>query len=203
MATIALYGFGDTDRSGKIRWTACELGLEIEERPVAFGKHLGPPYTDVNPFGQIPTVEYGGKTYVESTAICHLLAEDVEEPKLWIGRGEPERTTYLHWLALFGETFEGRLVECAVSKLGLIGPEYFALHEKALRRKLAVAAARLPAEGYLCGSQFTLADVLAGYSLRLAVQTGLLDHEGARAYLRRLAARPAAKASRVFASLPD
>jgi glutathione S-transferase len=61
----------------------------------------------------------------------------------------------------------------------------------------------LPGDGYLCGEQFTIADVLAGYSLRLAVQCELLEYASVAAYLDRLRARPAAKASRIFASLRD
>ena len=30
--TVELYGFGDNDRSGKVRWTATELGLPVEEQ---------------------------------------------------------------------------------------------------------------------------------------------------------------------------
>jgi len=199
--SIRLHGFGDVDRSGKVRWVACELGLEVEDVPVGFGAHRKPPYTELNPFGQIPTAEFRGETLVESTAICHVLAESFEEPKLYVERGEPGRRDYLFWLAVFGETMESRLVECAVSRAGILGPEYFDLHEKALRRKLAVVAAKLPREGYLCGERFTVADVLAGYNLRLAVQCELVGRDAVEPYLGRLVSRPAAQTSRVFASL--
>jgi glutathione S-transferase len=88
-----------------------------------------------------------------------------------------------------------------VSLIGLIGREYFELHEKNLRFKLGVLAAKQPAEGYLCGGAFTVADVVAGYNLRLAVQCRLIERDAVEPYLGRLCARPAAKESRVFASL--
>ena len=75
------------------------------------------------------------------------------------------------------------------------------MHERSCRRKLGVLAAQLPAEGFLCGDAFTLADVLAGYSLRLGVQTGLVERDAVEPYLSRLVARPAAQRARVFASL--
>ena len=198
--TIELYSFGDVDRSGKIRWLAEELGLEVVENRVGFGEHRKDPYLQLNPLGQIPTVRFRGKTLIESTAIGQNLVEAFDEPKLWVGRGEPERDDYLFWLSAFAETLEGRLVECAVSKAGMLGPEYFQLHERSCRRKLGVLADKLPDEGWLCGERFTLADVTAGYSLRLGIQVGLLERDRAEPYLSRLITRPAAQRSRIFAS---
>ncbi len=201
--SITLYSFGDNDRSGKVRWVACELGLAIDEHRVKPGEHRAAPYKALNPLAQIPSARFRSEVLLESTAICHELVEAFENPKLWVGPAEANRRPYLFWLAVFGETLEARLVECAVSKAGLISEDYFELHEKSLRFKLAVVADKLPAEGYLCGSRFTLADILAGYSLRLATQCQLIDMAAVEAYLDRLRARPAAKASRIFASLDD
>ena len=198
---VTLWGFGDVDRSGKVRWLAAELGVPVVERRVAPGDHTRKPYIDMNPLAQIPTAEYRGETFIESTAICHVLAESVREPKLWVGPGEPNRSKYLFWLAAFGETLEGRLVECAVSRAGLLGPEHFTLHEKRLRPKLTAVTGMLPRDGYLCGERFTVADVLAGYSLRLAVNVALVDRSAVEPYLGRLVARAAARESRIFASL--
>lgn len=198
---IQLHGFSDNDRSGKVRWIARELGLAVEEQRLSPPEHHAPPYVALNPLAQVPTVRFRGETLLESTAICHALAEAFTEPKLWIGPGEPGRRAYLFWLAAFAETLEGRLVECAVSKLGILPPAYFSLHEGTVRRKLGVLAARLPKEGYLAGERFTVADVVAGYNLRLGVQVGLLERAAAEPYLGRLVARPAAQESRVFASL--
>jgi glutathione S-transferase len=199
--TITLYSFGDDDRSGKVRWVAAELGLDVIENRVKPGAHRAAPYTDGNPFAQIPTTEFRGQTLIESTSTCQSIAEAFDEPRLWIGPREPSRAEYLVWLSTFAETLEGRLVECAVSRAGILGPEYFALHEKVLRFKLAIVAKRLPARGYLCGEHFTVADVVAGYSLRLAVQCELVDRGALEPYLGRLVAREGARLSRVFASL--
>ena len=40
--TIRIYSFFDVDRSGKVRWTACELGYEIEESRIAVQAGLLP-----------------------------------------------------------------------------------------------------------------------------------------------------------------
>ncbi|MBK7584649.1 MAG: glutathione S-transferase family protein [Myxococcales bacterium] len=199
--SITLYAFGDQDRSGKVRWVAAELGLVVDERPVKPGAHRASPYTELNAFAQIPTVVFRDVTLMESTAICHVLAEAFKRPKLWIGPGERGRSKYLFWLAAFGENLEGRLVECAVSRAGILGPEHFAVHERYLRFKLGVLGSLLPKQGYLCGKRFTLADVLAGYSLRLAIQCELVERKTVEPYFSRLVARPSAPVSRIFASL--
>lgn len=203
MEKVTLYGFGDNDRSGKVRWTACELGLEIEEKRLKLGEHRRPPYTDMNPLGQIPTVMFREQVWIESTSACQLLAESFDVPKLWIGRGEPERATYLFWISAFTETLEGRLVESVLSKAGVLTGGHHQLHEDSLRFKLGALLKLLPSSDYLCGDAFTLADVMAGYGLRLALRLELVDEHIVRPYIDRLRARPAAKESRIFASLDD
>lgn len=199
--SITIYGFGDVDRSGKLRWLAHELGLDVREERVGFGEQHKTPYLDLNPLGQIPTAIFRKQTLIESTAACHTIAESFESPKLWVGRGEPERQKYLKWLAIFGETLEGRLVECALSKGGVLDSKYLELHERRLRPKLEVVASMLPKEGFVASDRFTIADIAAGYSLRLAVRLGLVPRGAVEPYLSRLVDRPAATAARFFASL--
>lgn len=197
--TVELYSLADVDRSGKVRWTAAELGLTVVENRVGFGAHRKPPYTELNPYGHVPTARFRGEVLLESTAICQALADAFPDAGLRVDPGEPGRRTYLYWLAVFTETLEARLVECAVSRSGLLGPEYFQLHERTLRRKIEVVSKQLPETGFLCGDRFTLADICAGYSLRLAVQCGFL--EAVPPYLERLTTRPAAVEARIFDSL--
>ena len=201
--SITLHGFGDNDRSGKIRWLARELGLEIEEQRVSLGAHRKAPYRELNPLAQIPTLIFRGQTYVESTAACQALAEAFDSPKLWVGRGEAQRSAYLYWLAAFTESLEGRLVEALLSRVGVLDSAFFGLHEKTLRFKLRVLADQLPESGFLCGPDLTVADVAAGYSLRLALQSGLVEREAIDPYFSRLVARPAAGDARFFDGLPS
>jgi glutathione S-transferase len=65
---IRIWSFSDVDRSGKVRWTAQELGYEIEESRLPIGGLSQAPYRHMNPFEQVPTVELEGRTYIESTA---------------------------------------------------------------------------------------------------------------------------------------
>ena len=198
---ITLYSFADVDRSGKVRWVAHELGLTVDERRLSYPQHLAPPYTDLNPLRQVPTVLRGGKVLLESTAICHLLAESTTDPKLWIGPGEPHRDLYLYWLAASGETLETRMVDCAVSKAGILGPEYLELHSPLVKRKLQTLASQLPPQGWVAGDRFTIADIVTAYAMRLGVETGMLQRDEVDPWMSRAMARPAARASHFFAGL--
>lgn len=123
-SALELYGFSTNDRSGKVRWLAHELGLEVVEHRLDFGDQRSEEYLALNPYASIPTIIWRGETLTESTASCIYLAD-----------------------------------------------------------------------------RFTVADIVAAYSLRLAVGGGLIDFEAISGYLEPLMARAAAKTSEFFASL--
>jgi glutathione S-transferase len=199
--TVHLHGFGLNDRSGKIRWLCHELDLPLEEHRVGLGDHRKPPYTDLNPYGMIPAVQLGDRTLIESTAICTWLAEQHPDAGLVVPPGAPERFDYLRWIALFAETFESRLVEHLLAGAGVFPPAFLETTGSRLRRQLPILVGELPASGFLVAGRFTLADIEAAYSLRLAIAAGLLSLDDVGGYLRPLMARPAAKAAGFFSSI--
>ena len=197
---IKLWSFADVDRSGKVRWTANELGYEIEEQRVGLGEHAGESYRALNPYAHIPTAEFEGQRLVESTAICLALAERHPDSGL-IPQNRELRDQFWQTLNLSTTTFETPVVLYYLAQRGIIDDAWAPLCEPPLRRRLPVFASSLPAEDYICGS-FSLADICAAYVLRIAVQAELLPLEGRlRAYLRRLMARPAAQEARFFVGL--
>jgi len=199
--TLHLHAFGQADRSGKIRWLCGELGIPVEEHRLRPPDHRKPPYTELNPYGMVPTAQYGGRTMIESTAISTWLAEQHPDAGLTVSADHPERFDYLQWVALFAETLESRLVEYRLAKVDYI-PAVFADTTKArLERQLPIAVAQLPAEGFLVAGRLTLADIEAAYSLRLAIAAELLALDDVAGYLRPLMARPAAQAAGFFASI--
>jgi len=201
--SLTLYGFGFNDRSGKVRWTAHELGLRVEEKRLGLGEHRKPPYTDLNPFGFVPTAQWQGRTMIESTATCTWLAEQHPEAGLVVGPEEPQRYEYLQWMSSFAETTEAKLVEYLLSKYEMMDEHHARLNGPVLRRRMKVVVDRLP-DGFLVADRFTLADILASYSLRLAVSSDLVPFDDVSHYLQPLMDRPAAKASRFFSSIePD
>jgi glutathione S-transferase len=201
--TIEIFGFGTHDRSSKVRWVAYELGLDVKENRVEPGKHFSEEYRALNPLSIIPAVVFRDEIYVESTAICHFLAETFPESGLTIAPGSPFRYDFLKWTSMFTETFEIRMVDFVLSQRGILPEEYGAVHEKIIKKRAATVAELLPSEGFLVGDRFTVADVFAAYSMKNAFVSGMLEWDQVKGYLRPLADRPAAKAAEFFGDLPD
>jgi len=197
---IKLWSFADVDRSGKVRWTANELGYEVEEQRIKPGENKAEPYRQLNPYAQIPTAEFDGQRMIESTAICLALAERHPEAGL-IPRQQQALDTFWQTLSLASSTLEFPVVMYYLAKLGIADKVWTELCAQPLATRLPVFAASMPGDDYICGD-FSIADVCAGYVLRIGVQAGLLPLEGAlQSYLGRLAARPAARAARFFEGL--
>ena len=197
---IKIWSFVDRDRSGKVRWTANELGYDIVEVRVKPGEHTSDSYRQLNPYEQIPTSELDGKMMIESTAICLSLAE--REPQAGLIPGDQD-TRDLFWQSIFlsANTLEMPVVLYWLSNRGVVDAAWKDMWAPHINKRLGVFAAGVPGEGFICGA-FSLADICAAYVLRIAVQAELVPLEGKlEGYLRRLMARPAAQAARFFDSL--
>lgn len=199
--TIQIHAFGVNDRSGKVRWLAEELGLDIDEVKVELGAHRQTPYRELNPFAAIPTVVYRGETLIESTAACIYIAEQHPESGLAVFAKEAERYTYLKWTSIFTETLESKLVDYILAKNDLMPKELQPIYEKTLRFKLRIVKEQLPKTGYILGDRFSLADIFAGYSLKIAVLTNLIEWSDIEFYLAPLMERQAANKAHFFDGL--
>ncbi len=198
---LELWGFGLNDRSGKVRWLAAELGIEVLERRLKPGEHRKPPYTDMNPYAMVPTAKWRGDTMIESGAILTMLAESYPDARLVVTPGEPARARYLQWRALFAETFESRMVELVLSRYGVLPEALGELIGPPVARRFETMMSQLPAQGFVVAGRFTLVDIYAAYTLRLGISAGLCTREDVGGYLEPLIARPGAQAAGFFSAL--
>lgn len=201
--TLTLYGFGVNDRSGKVRWLVHELGIPLDDQRIRPGDHYKPPYTELNPYGMVPTVQWRGQTMIESTATCTFLAEQFPDAGIVVQPGEEARYDYLKWVALFAETLEAKLVERLLAQYEMLPPAFLETTKNALDRRFPVMVSQLPESGFLVADRFTLADIEASYSLRLAIRAGRISLDEVGGYLRPLMERPAAKASGFFSAIEE
>jgi glutathione S-transferase len=196
--TIRIHSFADFDRSGKVRWTALELGLGVEEVRMQPGEHMSDAYRALNPWTMVPTAETGDEVLIESTAICLSLAERHPAGGLI---PQADRAAFWQYVALATTSLETPVVSCVLVKMGIFDARWSELLEPGLRPRLVTLAERLPEKAFLCDS-FTLADIFVAFVLRIAVQAELLPYEGRlAAYLDRLRARPAAQQAHFFDAL--
>lgn len=203
--SIVLYSFVPFDRSARVRWLAHELGIEIDDRKLDFagGEHRGEAHMARHPFGLVPAIEIDGETMWESVAICQCLAEQQPEAGLTVPMASPLRKQYLSWLMFAATTFDAAAFN--VFQPAAVKPDPDRLkHGQAMLFPLLVQLARhFHGREYLMGERFMLPDLVLGHSIQLLyLVKALEDYPVLKEYRHRLAARPAAKAARVFTPRP-
>jgi glutathione S-transferase len=157
-------------------------------------------YLELNPYGQVPVAVFDGETWLDSNAICILLAERMPQAGL-IPSSARQRAIFWQSLAVSATSLELPAVNYLLSMRGFVDPAWKGLVGEAISARMQAFADRLPVTDYLCGP-FSLADICAAYVLRIAIEAELLSCEGNLAdYVNRLRARPAAIQSRIFDSL--
>ncbi|MBK6693823.1 MAG: glutathione S-transferase family protein [Myxococcales bacterium] len=197
--TITLHGVPGT-RSTRAQWLLEELGVPYEHHKLDFmkGEHKGEAHLARHRHGLVPSMDLGTGPMIESAAMCLALADFHENKLLAPKPTSPARARYYEAIVYAISTLD----ECVI-------PLYF--HKKVLpeaQRDAQVIAAKEPTwkvaadvltdrlgdKPYLCGQDFTAADVVVGYDLVLALEIGLLkNHLKLADYTQRLMARPAFK----------
>lgn len=186
-------------RSIRVLWLLEELGAPYEKAVVEFTPAYlqSPAHLAVHPLGKLPAIDDDGLILNESGAIVqYILAKHAGshlEPRL----GTPVYGKYLQWLHFAEASFmpplsqymqhtfrkpkEERVASVAEEAQGTLG------------KVLGVLDKNLSATPYICGDDFTAADVMLGYDLHLAnlVRIPLDSHANVAAYFERLKARPA------------
>lgn len=174
-------------------WMLEELGLPYETVWLEFGPAMkSAEYLAVNPMGKVPALKHGGVVVTEVAAICAYLADRFPEKNLIPPSGHPGRAAYFRWLF-----FAAGPVELAVTakslgwqvpegKSGFVGFGSYGATLNALEQALTPGP-------YICGEQFTAADVYVGSQLGWGMMFGTIEKRPLfEAYVGRLYARPAA-----------
>ena len=176
-----------------VRWMLEEIGEPYETVLLDYGTTMkSADYLAVNPMGKVPALKYGGAIVTEVAAICAFLADMFPDRGLAPAPGNYQRGTYYRWLF-----FAAGPVEAAVTgkSMGLLAPAdkkamagYGSFEETIDALESAVR------EGpYICGEQFTAADVYVGSQIGWGMMFGSIDKRPAFVdYFGRLQARPAA-----------
>lgn len=192
MSKLVLYT--NPQSRGRIaHWMMEEVGQPYDTVWMEYGQPMKQePFISLNPMGKVPALQYGDVVVTEAAAICAWLADQFPESKLAPKQGDPARAAYFRWMF-----FAAGPVEMAVTakSLNWAVPEgrNMMVGFGSLDDTLHALETALKPGPYLCGEQFTAADVYVGSSLGWGMMFGTIDKRPVFAdYVARLYARPAA-----------
>lgn len=190
-ADITLYT-NPMSRGQIARWMLEEVGQPYETVVLDYSDGMkSADYLAINPMGKVPAIVHRGAVVTEAAAICAYLADAF--PEAGLAPPPAKRADYYRWLF-----FAAGPVEAAVTNkaLGFVVPEgrdrmagygTFDHTVDALERAVSVPA-------WICGDQFTAADVYVGAQVDWGLAFGTMPSRSAfEAYASRLRERPAYK----------
>lgn len=191
MSSMMLYT-NPQSRGVAVEALLAELQVDCERVILEYGADMkSPKYLAINPFGKVPTLVDGGIIIHELPAICAYLADKYAGKGLAPALDDPKRGLYFRWLFFGAGPFEGANtdralgVEIAEDQQVSVGYGTYDTMYQALVHELAEA------DPYLCGEQFTAADVFAGgYILFLMAMGRIEPHPAMLRYAKALLKRP-------------
>jgi glutathione S-transferase len=179
-------------RGRVIRWMLEEIGAPYRTEVVDYAAMKGPDYLAINPMGKVPAIRHGDEVVTETAAICAYLADAFPEAKLIPPAGHRKRGSYYRWLFFAAGPLEAAVtnkalkVEVTAEQSGFVGYGNFDACIDALEHALRPGP-------YICGDQFTAADLYVGAQIGYGMLFGSIEKRPLfEDYFARIQARPAA-----------
>jgi len=182
-------------RSLRVRWLLEELALPYQLETRSFADLKRPEHLARHPLGKVPALADGDVVLFESGAILQHLLERYGDGRLEPKRGSAERALYWQWFH-YAEASVAPPLGLLVRHTMLL-PEAERVPSVADWARMQAAQLLAPVERALEGRawllpEFSAADVMMGYSVKLASLLRLLGASpNLSAYLARCEARPA------------
>lgn len=169
-----------------------ELQVDCERVNLDYGASMkAPEYLAINPFGKVPTLVDGDIVIHELPAICAYLADKYADRGLAPALDDPKRGLYFRWLFFGAGPFESANTNRALGvtinqeQQVFVGYGSYETMYRTLVQELELA------DPYLCGAQFTAADVfLGGYILFMLNMEQIEPHPAIIRYANALQQRP-------------
>lgn len=173
-----------------IRWVLEEAQIDYKQDLVEYGAQMkSDDYLAINPMGKVPAIKHGDNVVTECAAICAYVADAFSEVKL--APDVDDRADYYRWLF-----FTAGPVESAVLNQGF----GFKTDEQQQRTAgygtyeltLNVLDQFLGSREYICGEEFSAADVYVGSQVDWGLMFKTIpETSNFNAYAERLRQRPA------------
>jgi glutathione S-transferase len=174
------------------RWMLEEAACTYETQVLDYGTTMkSADYRAVNPMGKVPAIRHGDTVVTEAAAICAYLADAFPDAGLAPPPGNPRRGPYYRWMFFAAGPLEAVITGKA---LGLLAPADKAAMAGygTYEDVLGTLESALPASDWLCGEQFTAADLYVAAQLDFGMQFGIIEKRPAfEAFVARATERPA------------
>jgi len=196
MLTVHHLGVSQSER---IVWLCEELDLPYELKIYdrdAVTRLAPPDYKALHPLGAAPVIQDGDILLAESGAIVEYIVAKYGNGRLVRAPDHPDFAAFLYWFHFANGTLQpatGRNMILGRLDLAADNPLIKAMKAR-LDLALGLVEARLEKVEYLAGDELTAADIMAVFSLttmRYFLPYDLSPYPAIRAYLQRVAARPA------------
>lgn len=187
--TLTLYT-NPMSRGQIARWMLEEVGAPYDTVILDYAADMkAPDYLAINPMGKVPAIVHNGAIVTECAAICAYLADAF--PAANLAPPDAERASYYRWLFFAAGPVESAITNAS---LGFTLPEgrermagYGTLDDTLNALEQAVSGT-----AWICGDQFTAADVYVGAQIDWGLAFDTMPARPAfAAYADRLRARPA------------
>ncbi|HTU11411.1 MAG TPA: glutathione S-transferase family protein [Allosphingosinicella sp.] len=180
-------------RGRVVRWMLEETGAPYEVVNVDYATMKSADYLAVNPMGKVPAIKHGDEVVTETAAICAYLADAFPEAGLIPPVGHRKRGSYYRWLFFAAGPVEAAVTNKALNvqvneeQTKFVGYGSFDAAIDALEHALKPGP-------YICGDQFTAADLYVGSQIGYGMMFGSIEKRPLfEDYFGRLQARPAAR----------
>ncbi len=168
---LRIYGYAASINVRKVLWTCAELGLEfeLEQRGTAHRPTSDPAFLALNPVGMVPVVDDGGTVVWESNTIVRYLAATRGRSDL-LPTNPAQRAHVEKWMDWQASDFNN---SWRVAFQGLVRKNPDHQDAAAIERSVATFSRMVgvvdtqlaKSGGYVCGPQFSVADIPMGLSI--------------------------------------
>ncbi len=144
------------------RWMLEEIGAPYDVKIMEFdGNIKALEYLAINPMGKVPALVHGDTVVTETVAICAYLADQFPEKKLAPAVDSPERGSYYRWMFFVAGPLEMAMT-AKTQGWEIEGKTAQAVGCGLIQDTLGTLEQALTDRDYLCGTQFTAADLVLG-----------------------------------------
>jgi len=174
MSDFILYS-NKMSRGRIVHWMLEELALPYQVEWIAFGPRMkSRTYTEINPMGKVPALKHGEAIITETPAILTYLADTFPDKCLIPPHASVERAAFFRWMYFVAGPLESatsakfmgwgppETTPTGTPAIGFLGYGSLALTLSTLENHLQQSL-------YVCGEQFTAADIYLASHLNFSM----------------------------------